>query len=73
MGRARREGAWRGRQEGKLFRLGVGKKTDRCKALDWLSAVADDGRGELVAQNATEREIEAWDMACRIAFLLEIV
>jgi hypothetical protein len=71
--RARREGAWRGIQEAKLFRLALGKEADRWKAMDWLNTAVDEGRAELVAQHATQLEIEAWDMACRIAFLLELV
>ena len=73
MRRARSEGSRRGRHEAKLFRLAVGKTVDRAKALDWLNTVVDEGRAELAAQHAHEREIEAWDMSCRVAFLLEIV
>lgn len=73
MRRARQEGAFRGAQEGKLYRMAVGKGPDRSKALDWLGNAIDEGRTELVAQHASEREIEAWDMACRIAFLLELI
>jgi hypothetical protein len=73
MQRAKAEGSWRGSHEAKLFMLAAGEPVDRIKALDWLSTAVDEGRAELEAQHATEREIEAWDMACRIAFLLEIV
>jgi hypothetical protein len=41
--------------------------------MDWLSTAVVDGRAELEAQHANEREVEARDMACRVAFLLEIV
>jgi hypothetical protein len=39
--------------------------------MDWL----DNRRrkSELECQRATEREVEAWDMWCRITFLLEIM
>jgi hypothetical protein len=61
-----------GALEGKLFKLAAGKDFKREQALDWLSAVIDEGRGDLEAQHALEREVEAWDMSCRIAFLVEI-
>ena len=72
MQRARDEGFLRGAREGKLFKLSVGKVFDRQQALDWLDNVIDEGRSELADQHAWEREIEAWDMACRIAFLVEL-
>jgi hypothetical protein len=40
--------------------------------MDWLQTIVDEGRGELEAQQALEREVEAWDLSCRIAFLVAI-
>jgi hypothetical protein len=71
--RARRSGYWRGRAEAKLFRLAVGNHFTRAQGLEWLNTVVDEGRAELDAQHAEEREVERWEMSCRIAFLLEIV
>jgi hypothetical protein len=70
--RARNEGYSRGSREAKLFKLAVGKVLEREQALDWLTTVIDDGRAELEAQHALDREIEAWDMSCRIAFMVAI-
>ena len=73
--RAKTEGFACGSREGKLFRLAVGKvvfvRLDQVHG--WLNTVVDDGRAELEAQHALEREVEAWDMSCRIAFMVEIV
>jgi hypothetical protein len=73
MRRARKEGILRGRREAKLFSLTAGTAAGRAKAIDWLNTAVSKGRAELEAQRALEREVEAWDMACRVAFLLEIV
>jgi hypothetical protein len=70
---ARNEGYARGTGEARLFKLAVGKDSRRPQAHDWLGAAIDDGRTDLAAQHALEREIEAWDMSCRIAFLIAIV
>jgi hypothetical protein len=69
--RAKREGFACGSREAKLFRLAIGKVGFvRERALEWLNTVVDEGRAELGAQRALEREIEEWDMSCRIAFLV---
>ena len=72
--RARSEGYARGAGEAELFKLAVGKVVfERQQALDWLNTAVVDGRAGLEAQHALEREIETWDMSCRIAFLVAIV
>ena len=72
MKRAKHEGYLCGSREAKLCKLAVGKAFTRERAMDWLDSTVDEGRVELECQHATEREIEAWDMSCRIAFLVEI-
>jgi hypothetical protein len=72
MQRARNEGYARGFLEAKLFESAVGVIFPRNRALEWLSTAIDGGRAELDAQRALEREVEAWDMSCRIAFLVAI-
>jgi hypothetical protein len=72
MKRARDEGYLCGSREAKLFTLTVGKAFTREQAMDWLDSTIDEGRVELECQHATECEVEAWDISCRIAFLLEI-
>jgi hypothetical protein len=74
MQRARSEGYARGATEAALFMRAVGKTNfGRQQAIDWLNKAIADGRAELESQHAWEREIEAWDMAGRIAFLVAIV
>jgi len=71
--RAKKEGFARGLREGKSFRLAIKRAgCGRERIYVWLNSVVDDGRAELEAQHALEREVEAWDMSCRIAFLVEI-
>ena len=69
MQRARDEGYARGAGEACLFNLAVGKAS---QALDWIGTAIDEARVDLVAQHALEREIEAFDMSCRIAFLVAL-
>jgi hypothetical protein len=74
MQRARSEGYERGANEAKLFKRSVGKSIfERQQVIDWLNRAIEDGRVELESQHAWKREIEAWDMSCRIAFLVATV
>jgi hypothetical protein len=68
MTRARDEAYLRGSQEAKMFRLATGGVCQRQQALDWLNTAIEDGRADLEAQHALEREIDRWDMSCRIMF-----
>jgi hypothetical protein len=71
--RAKSEGFACGSREGKLFGFAVGKvDLMRDQVHGWLNTVVDDGRAKLESQHALEREVEAWDMSCRIAFMIEI-
>lgn len=71
--RAKSEGFACGSREGKLFRFAVGKVGfTQDEVHGWLDTVVDEGRAQLEAQHALGREIEAWDMSCRIAFMVEI-
>jgi hypothetical protein len=72
--RARVEGYLRGAHEAGLFKRAIGEVTfGRQQAIEWLNKAIEDGRAELESQHAWDREIEAWDMSCRIAFLVAIV
>jgi hypothetical protein len=73
MERARRAGYTHGSHEAHLFQITIGKDADRDKAIDWLNASVEIGREELLAQRAFDREIEAWDISCRIMFMVTIV
>jgi hypothetical protein len=71
--RAKIEGFACGSREAKLFLLSVGKADfGRAQTHEWLNTVVEEGRVGLQAQRALEQETEAWDMSCRIAFLVEI-
>jgi hypothetical protein len=70
--RSRNEGYLRGAHEAKLFRLAMAGTFRRQQALDWLNIAIDDGRAELEAQHALEGEIEAWDLSCRIMFMVMV-
>jgi len=72
--RARRDGYRRGAGEAELFKRAVGVVLiERPQAIDWLNKAIDSGRAQLESQHALEREIEAWDMSCRIGFLVAVV
>jgi hypothetical protein len=67
----REAGRTRGSAEAKLFMRALGRtKFQWHQVHDRLSEVIAEGRAELEAQHATNREIETWDVSCRIMFLL---
>jgi hypothetical protein len=71
--RSREEGYRRGAHEAKLFQLAIGRAFDHQQACDWINTAIDDGRAELEAEHALDREIDAWDMSCRIMFMLMVM
>jgi hypothetical protein len=70
--RGRDDGYAREFLEGRLFKLAVAEGFKREQLFDWLDNAIDEGREERDLQHASEREAEAWDMSCRIAFFVEI-
>ena len=73
MQQAREKGYKRGFAEARQFKSVTGKVFKRQQGLDWLETAIRNGRAELQSQNAPQTEIEAWDMSCRIAFMVAIV
>jgi hypothetical protein len=72
MRRARDDGFYRGSAEAKLFKLAAGGSFAGEQAENWINTAIEDGRSELEAQHALDREIEAWDLSVRIAFFVAI-
>jgi hypothetical protein len=70
--RARQSGYAAGGREAKLMSLSLGKRFERSQAIDWLNTVVAQGRADLRAQRAVDREIEVWDMSCRIMFMVTV-
>jgi hypothetical protein len=66
----REEGYARGAHEARMFLLAAGKYYQPPQAHDWINEAIEEGRRELQAQRALEREIATWDLACRTMFLL---
>jgi hypothetical protein len=48
------------------------KGFERSQAIGWLDTVIEEGRADLLAQRAINREIDAWEMSCRIMFMVAI-
>ena len=71
--RARHNGYARGAREARLFKSAVGKGYGRSQALAWLGRVVAVGRSDLATKQTQEREIDAWDMSFRIAFMVAVV
>jgi hypothetical protein len=70
--RARQSGYAHGGREAKLMLLALGKRFEQSQAIGWLNTVVEEGRADLLAQRAIDREIDAWDLSCRIMFLVTI-
>jgi hypothetical protein len=72
MERARQSGYADGAREGKLMLLALGRGFEQSQAIGWLNTVIEEGRVDLIAQGAIDRETDAWDMSCRIMFSVTI-
>jgi hypothetical protein len=70
--RGRQSGYAESGREAKLMLLALGKGFEQNQAIGWLNTVIEEGRADLRAQRAIDREIDAWDMSCRIMFMVSI-
>jgi hypothetical protein len=71
MKRARQSGYADGDREAELMLLALGKQFEHSKAIGWLNIAVEKGRSRLSMQRI-DREIDAWEMSCRIMFLVKI-
>src|SRR5690242_603841 len=70
----RESGGSMGAREAELFLASpAAKREPFFSAYDWLDRVVAEGRCKLRADNIPDAQIEIWDNACRIAFLLSTV
>jgi hypothetical protein len=72
MERARQSGYADGSQEARLMLIALGKQFERSKAIGWLNTAVEKGRADKLVQRAIGREIDAWEMSCRIMFAVTI-
>ena len=63
--------AW-GAQEAKLAIASLGNLITHDQAVAWVNGVIDHRSGELRVAGASVEDIEAWDRACRIMFMLKV-
>jgi hypothetical protein len=63
--------AW-GAREAKLAIASLGNLITHDQAVAWVNGVIDYRSGELRVAGASVEDIEAWDRACRIMFMLKV-
>jgi hypothetical protein len=68
----RRDGQARGASEAKLAAVVLGAGTSRAQATAWINGAIDERSDELRRAGSSDKDIEAWDWACRIMFMLKI-
>lgn len=72
MERARQSGYADGSREARLMLIALGRQFERSKAISWLNTAVEKGRAEKLVQRASGREIDTWEMSCRIMFVVTI-
>jgi hypothetical protein len=72
MERARQSGYADGSEEARLMLIALGKQFERSKAIGWLNTAVEKGRADKLVQRAIGREIDTWEMSCRIVFVVTI-
>ena len=72
MERARQSGYADGGREARLMMIALGKQFERSKAIGWLNTAVEKGRADKLVQRVIDREIDAWEMSCRIMFVITI-
>jgi hypothetical protein len=68
----RRVGHAHGAREAKLIAATFGDRITRDKAVTWINGAIAERSDELRPAGTTDKDIEAWDWACRIMFMLKI-
>jgi hypothetical protein len=63
--------AW-GAREAKLVAALLGNSITHHEAVAWVNRTIDQRSGELRVAGASVEDVEAWDWACRIMFMLKV-
>ena len=61
-----------GAREAKFIAATFGDRITRDKAIAWINGAIAERGDELRLAGTTDKDIEAWDWACRIMFMLKI-